>query len=40
MHSWGCVAKTAKQEDAELISSHGYAKIKITYKATIYENDF
>lgn len=30
----------AEQKDPELISSYGYAKIKITYKATIYDNDF
>ena len=30
----------AEQKDPELISSHGYIKITITYRATIYDNEF
>ena len=28
-----------EKEDPELTSTHEYTKIKITYRATIYEND-
>lgn len=30
----------AEQKDPELISSHGYAEITITYRATIYDSEF
>ena len=30
----------AEQKDPELISSHGYAEITVTYRAAIYDSEF
>lgn len=34
---WGCVVKMVEEEDPELTSFHRHTKIKVIYRATIYE---